>query len=134
MTALAGLMIVTAIGVVLYWLDFFFHRGVQVLDEDWYVRFERAFPPADLWMSACLVAGAVGLLTEKPYGLVFALVAAGGLIFLALMDITFAVQNGLYRLSRTSGQMKFEVFINLWTLGLGVALIACLFSRVALVL
>jgi hypothetical protein len=106
-----------------YWVDFFFKRGVQVSQDDWYVKFERAFPPADMWMSACAVVGAVGMLTEQTYGLIFGLLAASSLIFLALMDITFGIQNNLYHLIKTSNQMRFEVLINVWTLGLGIALI-----------
>ena len=63
--------------------------------------------------------------------MVFALLAAGSLLFLALMDITFNIQNNLYPLIPTSSQMKFELLINLWTLGLGAALIFYLSPRIA---
>ena len=132
-TALAALLILTAIGVILYWVDFYARGTVHVVEEEWYIKFERAFPPADLWMSACALAGAVGLLTEQSYGVLFSLLAAGSLIFLALMDINFAVQNGLYRLLASSSAMRSELFINLWTLGFGIALIVCLWSKTALV-
>ena len=132
MTALAALLIVTAIATVYYWVDFYLKGSVQVTQEDWYLKFEKAFPPADLWMSACALIGAIGLLMEQDFGLVFALVAAGCLIFLALMDITFALQNKLYRLTATSNQMKFELLINLWTLGLGAACIIYLSPRMCL--
>ena len=130
-TALSVLLIGTAVGVVYYWADFFIRGGVHVKEDDWYIKFERAFPPADLWMSVCCLVGAIGLLTEQTFGFIFSLLAAGSLIFLALMDITFNIQNRLYRLVGASSQMKFEAFINLWTLGLGVALIVCLWSRIA---
>ena len=76
--------------------------------------------------------GAIGLLTEQPYGLLFALLATRSLIFLGLMDITFNIQNNLYRLVATSGEMKIELLVNLWFLGFGIALIVCLSSRIAL--
>ena len=126
---LSVLLIGTAVGVVSYWVDFYVRGGVHVTTEDWYIKFERAFPPADLWMSACAIVGAIGLLTGQAYGLLFVLLAASSLIFLALMDITFNVQNRLYRLVSASSEMKFEALINQWTLGLGVALIVCLWSR-----
>jgi len=129
--ALSVLLIMTAVGVIYYWADFFIRGGVHVLKEDWYIKFERSFPPADLWMSACAILGAAGLLTGQTYGLVFTLIAAGSLLFLALMDITFNVQNNLYRLIATSSQMKFELLINVWTLALGVALIVYLGPRIA---
>jgi len=129
-TALSALLIVTALGTICYWADFYIRGGVHVIKEDWYLKFERAFTPADLWMSACALIGAVGLLTEQPYGLVFALLAAGSLLFLALMDITFNIQNNLYPLITTSREMKFELLINLWTLGLGAAVIVYLAPRI----
>ncbi|UCG82479.1 MAG: hypothetical protein JSW38_09815 [Dehalococcoidia bacterium] len=131
MTAISALLIITAIGTVLYWVDFFTRGEVQTIKEDWYIKFEKAFPAADLWMSACAVAGAAGLLMDKSYGPVFALLTAGSLIFLALMDITFSTQNGLYRLVRSSNQMRFEVFINIWTLGFGIAVITYISPKIA---
>ena len=101
--------------------------------EDWYVKFEKAFVPADLWTCVCAVLGAIGLLTGQTYGLLFALLAAGSFIFLASMDITFNVQNKLYSLITTSSQMKFELFINLWILALGIIFIISLWSRIALI-
>jgi hypothetical protein len=131
--ALCVLLIGTAIAMICYWANFYIRGGVQVLKEDWYIRFQKAFLAADLWTSAAAIAGAVGLLAEQTYGLVFALLTASSLIFLGLMDITFNIQNNLYRLVATSGEMKFELFINLWTLGLGTTLCVCLWPRVTLV-
>jgi hypothetical protein len=131
--ALSVLLIMTALGVIYYWADFYIRGGVHVIKEDWYIKFERAFPPADLWMSACALIGAAGLLTGQTFGLLFTLLAAGSLLFLAFMDITFNIQNNLYPLVATSSQMKFELFINVWTLLLGVALIVCLWPKIAFV-
>ena len=130
--ALSVLLIMTAFGVIYYWADFYIRGGVHVVKEDWYIKFEKAFTTADLWMSACALLGAAGLLTGQTYGLLFTLLAAGSLLFLALMDITFNIQNNLYPLVATSSQMKFELLINVWTLALGVALIVCLSPRIAL--
>ena len=129
---LSVLLIMTAVVVICYWADFYIRGGVQVIKEDWYIRFQRAFPPADLWMTACALIGAIGLLTEQTYGVVFALLAASSLIFLALVDITFNIQNNLYHLVATSNQMKAELVGNLWFLVLGVVLIVYLWPRIAL--
>jgi len=125
-------LIVTALFTICYWLDFYLRGGVQVIQEEWYIKFEKAFPAADLWMAACALLGAVGLLTEQTYGLLFSLLAASSLIFLALMDITFNVENKLYRLVGTSREMALELLINLWGLSFGVILIVCLWPRIAL--
>ena len=127
---MSTLLILTAIGVVYYWSEFYLRGSVHTVKEDWYIKFERAFPPADIWMAACALAGAIGLLLGQTYGVVFSLLAASSLVFLALMDITFNIQNRLYHMVATLNQMRFELFINLWTLGLGIALITYLSSRI----
>lgn len=127
--ALSVLLIGTAIVCIYYWVDFYITGGVHVIKDDWYVKFQNSFPVADMWMSVCAILGAIGLLTGQTYGLIFALLAASSLIFLGLMDVTFNIQNKLYRLVATSSQMKFEVFLNIFALGFGIALIACLWSR-----
>jgi hypothetical protein len=130
--ALSVLLIGTAIVCIYYWVDFYVTGGVHVIKDDWYVKFQNAFPAADMWMSICAIVGAIGLITGQTYGLLFALLAASSLIFLGLMDVTFNIQNKLYRLVATSGQMRFEVFLNIYALGFGIALIVCLWSRLAL--
>jgi hypothetical protein len=120
---LAVLLIISALGTVYYWADFYFIGEAQVLDEEWYVRFEKAFTVADLWgVIVCSLIGAVGLLTEQSYGQFFSLLAAGSMIFLALMDITFNLQNKLYPLIAVSNRMVFKLLINLWFLVLGISL------------
>ncbi len=127
------LLIGTAIGLIYYWIDFYIKGGVQAINEDWYIRFQKAFTAADLWVAICALVGAIGLLVGQTFGAFFTLIASSSLIFLGLMDVTFNIQNNLYRLIGTSGQMKFELFINLWTLGLGIALIVFLWPRLTLV-
>ena len=127
---LSVLLIISAIGLVYYWVDFYLRKGVQVVQDDWYLKFQKAFPVADIWVAACALLGAVGLLTEQNYGLLFSMLAASSLIFLALMDITFNLENKLYRLVGTSREMVFELGLNLWSLSLGIVLIVYLGARI----
>ncbi len=127
---LSVLLIISAIGLVYYWVDFYTRKGVQVIQEDWYLKFEKAFPVADMWIVACALIGAVGLLTEQNYGLLFSILAASSGIFLALIDITFNIQNKLYRLVGTSNEMVFEVVINITSLLFGIIIIVCLGARI----
>ena len=121
---LVVLLIMTALLNVYYWADFYLRGGVQVIEEEWYVKFEKAFVVADLWgITVCSLLGAVGLITEQTYGPFFSLLAAGSMIFVALMDITFNIQNGLYPLIALSNEMVLELVINVWTLVLGITLI-----------
>ena len=101
--ALSVLLIGTAVVCIYYWVDFYITGGVHVIKDDWYIKFQDSFPVADLWMSACAIAGAVGLLTGQTYGVLFSLLAACSMIFLGLMDVTFKIQNRLYRLVAGSG-------------------------------
>lgn len=130
-TVLGVLLLLTAVVTVAYWVDFFVRGSVQTVQEDWYIRFERAFPAADAWMSACSLVAGIGLLRGAGYGDAFGLVAAGALVFLGLMDVLFNLQNGLYRLLPASGQMWSELVINVWCLALGAVLLVHLTGRVA---
>jgi len=128
---LSILLIITFILMIYYWVDFFLRKGVQVTHEEWYIKFQKAFPVADMWMAICALLGAIGLLTEQTYGLFFSMLAASSLVFLALMDITFNVENKLYHLIGTSKEMKLELAGNLWFLSVGVILIIYLWTRMA---
>lgn len=129
-TGFAVLLLVTAVVTVAYWVDFFWHGSVNVVEEEWYIRFERAFPVADGFMAASCAVAAIGLLSDEPYGVAFGLVAAGALLFLGLMDVTFNVENGLYSHLAGSTPMRAELVINVWSIGFGAALLVRLVSRV----
>ena len=128
-TVLAVLLLVTAVVTAAYWIDFFWHGSVHVVEEEWYIRFERAFPVADAFMAVCAAVAGVGLLAGEEWGDAFGLVAAGALVFLGLLDTTFNVDNGLYRRLADSGAMRAELVINVWSLGLGGSVMLVLVSR-----
>jgi hypothetical protein len=122
----------TAILLIYYWINFFLRKGVQVTQEEWYIKFQKAFPVADMWTAVCALLGAVGLWTEQNYGLLFSLLAASSLIFLALMDITFNAENKLYHLIGTSNEMRLELAGNIWFLSVGITLIIYLSTRIVI--
>jgi hypothetical protein len=119
MKIVGWLLIATSAGTLLYWLDFFLAGTVYVVNEDWYLKFQHAFPAADAWMAACALIAGVGLLRCSPWANQFALLAGSAMVFLALLDITFNLANGLYRLAFSSVEMGMEAAINLWTLSFG---------------
>ena len=129
---LSILLIMSVILMIYYWIDFFLRKGVQVTQEEWYIKFQKAFPVADMWMVMCALFGAIGLLTEQDFGLFFSILAASSMIFLALMDITFNVENKLYHLIGTSNEMKLELAGNLWFLSVGIILIIYLWTRIVI--
>ena len=127
---LSVLLIITGFGLIYYWLDFYLRKGVQVIQENWYTKFQKACSVADMWIATCAILGAIGLLTKQSYGLFFAILAGSPLIFLAILDIAFNIQNKLYRLVGKSGEMASEVGINVCCLLFGLILIVCLGPRI----
>lgn len=128
--ALGVLLLVTAGVTVAYWVDYFVRGTVHVVEADWYIRFQDAFPAADGFTAAVSTVAGIGLLTGESYGEAFGLVAAGALLFLGLMDVLFNLGNGLYRLLPRSTPMWAELVINVWALGLGALLLGYLVPRV----
>jgi hypothetical protein len=118
---LAALLILSAVVTLLYWINYYSGGDVRVSDGRWYTAYEGSFPVADGWMAVCLFFAGIGLWMGRPWGARFGLLAGSALLYLAAMDITFDVENGLYPLASHSDPMKFEIVINLWSLALGVA-------------
>ena len=116
--AIAAALAVTGTATLLYWVLFL--GGVIVpADSECYMAWERSFPLADLWMVGCALAAAIGLWRGAEWGTRWALVAAGAMIFLGLIDLLFALENGLY-LTPTGAPMA---VIPAWVTGLGIAIV-----------
>ncbi len=67
-----------------------------------------------------MLAAGIGLWNDKAWGARAGLLAGSALLYLAAMDITFDVENGMYAMAATNDAMKFEAFINATTLLLGI--------------
>ena len=118
---LSVLLVVAAIVTGYYWWSYFVGGGdVMVSTARWYTAFESSFPVADAWMSLCAAVAGIGLWLDRPWGARFGLMAASAIFYLAAMDITFDIENGMYALTDGNDAMKFEVFINVTCLILGV--------------
>jgi hypothetical protein len=127
---LSALLILGAVVTALYWWSYFTGGDVMVSHAHWYTAFESSFPVADGWMALCMFAAGAGLWIGKPWGASAGLLAGSALIYLAAMDITFDVENGMYALAATNDAMKFEIFINVTTLILGIWTILASWKRV----
>ncbi len=123
-TVLSVCLILTAIVTVAYWIDYFTSAEVAVVPARWYTAFESAFPAADAWMALTSLLAGIAYWRGSPRAGALALLAGSALLYLAAMDITFNVENGLYPLARASNAMRFEMLINGWSLVLGVATVA----------
>jgi len=118
--ALGVLLIVGAIVTGLYWWSYFTGGDVMASHERWYTAFESSFPVADGWMALCMAAAGAGLLLNRAWAQPLGLMAGSALIYLAAMDITFNVENGMYTDAAANDAMKFEIFINATTVLLGL--------------
>jgi len=112
-------LILTAIVTVAYWVDYFTSAEVAVVPARWYTAFESSFPVADGWMALTSLAAGIGFWRGSSRAGALGLLAGSALLYLAAMDITFNLENGLYPLARTLNAMRFEMLINAWSLGMG---------------
>jgi len=116
-----GVLLILGAGVTaLYWWSYFAGGDVMVLRARWYTAFESSFPVADGCMALCMLAGGVGFVLKRWFAAPFGLMAGATLLYLAAMDITFDVENGLYGMAATNTAMQFEILINAATVLLGI--------------
>lgn len=125
--AVVALLLLTALVTAAYWVAFFATDALHVRGDAAYLAFEQAFPLADAWMAACAALGALGLWRGRPWGWLFALLAASSLVYLGCMDVLFNLNAGHYAIA--SGAMFAEMAINAWSLGGGLLLVFYLWGH-----
>jgi hypothetical protein len=126
LTVTAVLMLITALGTLLFWVVFLADLDAQrggelALRSDAWFAWEVSFPLADGWMAAVTLLGAIGLLRLRSWGVLFSLVSGGAMVFLGLMDILFFLQNDLYL--PLTGETAIELGIHVWLVAFGLVLI-----------
>ncbi len=113
----ALLELVTGLGIILFWVGFFTVGLAPETPPAGYFVFEHSFPPPDTILALALIAAGVLNLRGKPLGRTLSLVAAGGLIFLGLVDFSFNIQNGMYAISTLDAVLN--GVINFWCVAFG---------------
>jgi len=101
--------------LVLFW-TLYFARVISAAENPAIASFESAFWVADGLLAVMLVAGGVGLIRRKAYGLFCMVGAAAMTLYLGLLDLTFYVNQGFY--SSLSADAVFQ----------GVVTLCCLFG------
>jgi hypothetical protein len=120
MIAIAVLELLTGVGLILFWIGFFTIGLAPKNPPQGYMEYEHSFPlPDGLLAILMLVAGTL-LLLNNPWGSHLSLVAAGALVFLGVLDFSFNIQNGVYKISKSD--LILNVFINVWCVGFGIAI------------
>ncbi len=96
----AALELVAAISIAGFWLTW----PREAHDEPWlptgYVEHEQVFVFPDSILALTLVASAVLLVLEEPLGRSLALVAAGMLSFLGVIDLAYFAKHRMFALER----------------------------------
>jgi uncharacterized membrane protein (UPF0136 family) len=124
---IASLEIVTAVGLVLFWIAFFTVGLAPENAPACYFAYEHSFPLPDGLLAALLLAAGILLTKNRPWGLKLSLAAGGALVFLGMLDFSFNIQNGVYLTSTID--LILNVFINIWCVGFGLALIVLIGRR-----
>jgi len=128
---LAVVLVGAALVTGLYWFDYYTGGQVRVVDARWYTAFEDSFPAADAWLAVTAFLAGIGLWRGARWGAPMGLLAGSAAIYLAGMDITFNVENGLYALAAQSEAMQAEIAINASSLLIGIATIGLCWHRVS---
>jgi hypothetical protein len=116
---IAVLQVATAIGITWFWVTWFRHAHVEPWLPAGYVDHERVFVFADSVLSVVLVASAALLIIGHPFGESLALIAAGMLAFLGILDLAYFAQQRMF--ARDRGGVGNALIVG-WVLLLAVVL------------
>lgn len=96
----AAWQVLTATGIVVFWTTWFRQPHEEPWQPAGYVEHERVFVFPDTTLAALLLVSAVLLVLEQRLGESLALVCAGMLAFLGIIDAAYFAQHGLYARAR----------------------------------
>jgi hypothetical protein len=113
---LGGLLGLTGISTATFWV-LFFSGKIKATETEQDEAFERAFPLADSWMSVLCMLAAWHLWHGEREGEFLGTAAGSSLVFLALMDILYSLENHKYW--PLDSDRSIMLAIHLWTLCLG---------------
>jgi hypothetical protein len=97
LTVIGTILLLFAVGTIAFWIVFFTSGAVSVSTDAAYLAHERSFPLADMYMAVAAIIAAIGLFRRRSWGLLFGVMAGSGIIFLGLMDILYALEQGIFR-------------------------------------
>ncbi len=97
---LIGLQLATALGIVVFWIRWFRAEHDESAWPPGYRRHEQAFVVPDGMLAILLVASSLASLGNMALGSPLALVAAGVMLFLALFDLAYFAQQGMFAVAR----------------------------------
>jgi hypothetical protein len=117
-----GWVMITAGLVVAYWILWFSDRSSVASDPSaQYVAFEQAFPLADAWLLAALLATGVQLRRRRPSAIAWVFVVGGAGLYLCAMDVLYDIEHQIYTKGHGGG---IELAINIITAVSSIGIIA----------
>jgi len=120
LSTIAILELLTAVGLILFWILFFTVGLAPKNPPAGYFPYEHSFPLPDGLLALLLLVAGTLILLNNPLGANLSLIAAGALVFLGVLDFSFNIQNGMYKTSKMD--LVLNAFINVWCVGFGVAI------------
>jgi len=117
---IAILELLTGVGLILFWIGFFTIGLAPKNPPKGYLEYEHSFPLPDGLLAILLLVAGTLLLLNNPLGSTLSLIAAGALVFLGVLDFSFNIQNGVYKISKSD--LILNAFINVWCVGFGIAI------------
>jgi len=119
--AIPVLSIITAAGLILFWIGFFTVGLAPENPPQCYFAYEHSFPLPDIILAIVMLAGGILNLKGTPLGRTLLVAGGGALAFLGVLDFSFNIQNGMYLISTMD--LVLNAFINLWSVCFGIALV-----------
>ena len=120
LTTIAILELLTGVGLILFWIGFFTIGLAPKNPPKGYMEYEHSFPLPDGLLAILLLAAGILLLLNNSVGSTLSLIAAGALVFLGVLDFSFNIQNGVYKISKSD--LILNAFLNIWCVGFGIAI------------
>lgn len=118
--AIIAMLWVVAIGIIVYWISYFSEGSVHASADTYYHNFQRNFPAPDAMIALLCILCAESLRRIKPWCIFTGMAAVGGLLFLALIDISYNIWNDMYVVS--SAAIGAEIIINIVCLSVAACL------------
>lgn len=115
---LAIVQILTALGTLAFWATWFREEHHETWLPPGYVEHERVFVWPDGVTAALLLVSGIGTLAGWPGAAITSYIAAGMLLFLALIDGAYFLQHGMLRRER-GGAVNLAVLILTTTVAFG---------------
>jgi hypothetical protein len=110
-----------AAGIILYWVSYFTEGQVHAAADACYHVFQRNFPLPDGFVALCSILCAQALRRRQGIAVLWGLLAAGGYLFLAFIDIAYNLWNGIYRMGNSA--VSVEALINAFCIGIAAWLV-----------